>query len=273
MRRLLISLVLTCLPAGQIWASAPDISAVPKPRPDMLSGAQLDDVAPVMGALTPVAVKPVLSGLPGLQSSLRPVGRPAIVKSLVMASVRTKPSTAIVLGSKGAVCGDPAIRGQALAPIVGRIKGCGLDAPVKVTAVDGVALSMAATMDCATAKALKSWVVKGAKPAVGKTGGGIKSLQIMGSYSCRARNNQKGEKISEHGRGKAIDIGAINLVDGTSISVLKGWRDPKQGKILAKMHKGACGPFGTVLGPKANAFHQDHFHFDTARYRGSNYCR
>lgn len=273
MRRLLVALVLTCLPAGQIWAKAPDTSATPKPRPDVSSGARLNDVAPLTGTLAPVAARPVAASLPGMQSSLRPVGRPAIVKSLVMASVRTKRSTAIILGSKGAVCGDPAIRGQALAPIVGRIKGCGLDAPVKVTAIDGVALSMAATMDCATAKALKSWVVNGAKPAVGKTGGGIKSLQIMGSYSCRARNNQKGEKISEHGRGKAVDIGAINLVNGTSISVLKGWRDPKQGKILAKMHKAACGPFGTVLGPKANAFHQDHFHFDTARYRGSSYCR
>jgi hypothetical protein len=39
------------------------------------------------------------------------------------------------------------------------------------------------------------------------------------------------------------------------------------------MHKAACGPFGTVLGPNSNRFHQDHFHFDTARYRSGSYCR
>jgi hypothetical protein len=270
---MLIALMLTCLPAGAIRAEAPDASVVPMPRPDRSAPENLVNLEPAAAVLVPATNRRLLSNLPGVQSSLRPVERPATVPPLVLASARTKPLNAIVPGSKGAVCGDPAIRGQAIAPIIGRIKGCGVDAPVKVTAVDGVALSMTATMDCATAKALKSWVVNGAKPAVGKTGGGIKSLQVMGAYTCRTRNNQKGEKISEHGRGKAVDIGAINLANGTSISVLKGWRDPKQGKILAKMHKAACGTFGTVLGPKANTFHQDHFHFDTARYRGSNYCR
>jgi hypothetical protein len=28
-----------------------------------------------------------------------------------------------------------------------------------------------------------------------------------------------------------------------------------------------------VLGPNANSFHRDHFHFDTARYRSGSYCR
>jgi len=39
------------------------------------------------------------------------------------------------------------------------------------------------------------------------------------------------------------------------------------------MHRAACGPFGTVLGPNADRFHQDHFHFDTARHRSGPYCR
>ena len=46
-----------------------------------------------------------------------------------------------------------------------------------------------------------------------------------------------------------------------------------RGKALKKMHKIACGPFGTVLGPNANRFHRDHFHFDTARYRSGSYCK
>ncbi len=60
---------------------------------------------------------------------------------------------------------------------------------------------------------------------------------------------------------------------GTDLSVLRGWRDPAQSKVLKKMHKAACGPFGTVLGPNADKYHQDHFHFDTARYRSGAYCR
>jgi hypothetical protein len=42
---------------------------------------------------------------------------------------------------------------------------------------------------------------------------------------------------------------------------------------MRRMHRGACGPFGTVLGPEADRYHQDHFHFDTARYRSGSYCR
>jgi hypothetical protein len=42
---------------------------------------------------------------------------------------------------------------------------------------------------------------------------------------------------------------------------------------MRRAHKTACGPFGTVLGPNADRYHQDHFHFDTARYRSGSYCR
>ena len=111
------------------------------------------------------------------------------------------------------------------------------------------------------------------KPAVGRLGGGVHSLKVVAHYSCRTRNNQPGAKISEHGRGKAIDIAAINLKNGVALTVLKGWNDPVQGPSLKKVHAGACGPFGTVLGPRADRFHKDHFHFDTARHRGGPYCR
>ena len=105
---------------------------------------------------------------------------------------------------RGSVCGDRGIRGQAIARIRGRISACGIANPVKVTEVDGVKLSTPATIDCTTAKALKQWVHNGAKPAVGRMGGGIKSLRVVAHYACRTRNNQAGAKISEHGKGRAI---------------------------------------------------------------------
>lgn len=174
---------------------------------------------------------------------------------------------------RGAVCGDPSIRGEKISRIPAKLKGCGLSDGVKVTEVSGVALTQHAKIDCTTAKALKTWVDNGVKPAVGRRGGGVKSLKVVAHYACRTRNNKKGARISEHGRGRAIDIAAINLKDGSSMTVLKGWRSAKNGRALKKMHKAACGPFGTVLGPNANRYHQDHFHFDTARYRSGTYCR
>ncbi len=219
-----------------------------------------------------------LGNVPGLQRSLRPKARPKNMRR-IMARAKTAPviPTAVageVRGPKrGAVCGDRAIRGQAISRIRGRISACGIDNPVKITSVDGVALSTPATLDCTTAKALKQWVHNGAKPAVGRMGGGIKSLRVVAHYACRTRNNQRGAKISEHGRGRAIDIAAINLNNGTALTVLTDWRTNRKGAALKQMHKAACGPFGTVLGPNANKYHQDHFHFDTARYRSGTYCR
>ena len=216
-----------------------------------------------------------LRGVPGLQRSLRPTARPKNMRRII-ARAETAPTSggSEVRGpSRGSICGDRSIRGVAVARIRGRISACGITNPVKVTEVDGVELSTPATLDCTTAKALKQWVHNGAKPAVGRMGGGIKSLRVVAHYACRTRNNQAGAKISEHARGRAIDIAAINLKDGSSLSLLKDWRSSRKGAVLKRMHKAACGPFGTVLGPNANKYHQDHFHFDTASYRSGSYCR
>lgn len=179
----------------------------------------------------------------------------------------------VAKGLQGSVCGDPSIRGEKISRIPGKIRGCGLDNGVKVTSVSGVALTQHARIDCNTAKALKTWVDRGVKPAVGRRGGGVKSIKVVAHYACRTRNNKKGARISEHGKGRAVDVAAINLNDGSQMTVLKGWRSAKNGPALKQMHKAACGPFGTVLGPRADRYHQDHFHFDTARYRSGPYCR
>lgn len=215
-----------------------------------------------------------LRDVPGLQRSLRPTARPKNMRRIIARAQKAPVTTAKVTGPRrGSVCGDRGIRGQAIARIRGRISACGIANPVKITEVDGVKLSTPATLDCTTAKALKQWVHNGAKPAVGRMGGGIKSLRVVAHYACRTRNNQAGAKISEHAKGRAIDIAAINLNDGSSLSVLKDWRSRRKGAVLKRMHKAACGPFGTVLGPNANKYHQDHFHFDTASYRSGSYCR
>ncbi|NNK16287.1 MAG: extensin family protein [Sulfitobacter sp.] len=201
----------------------------------------------------------------GLLSSLRPLFRTNKVAKEGRAQKR--------LREKGAVCGDLAIQGEAVGRVTGKLRGCLVENAVRVRSVSGVALSQKAVMDCTTASALKSWMESAAKPAMAKKGGGLKTIRVAAHYACRTRNNQKGAKLSEHGKGRAIDISAFKLADGTEVSVLTGWNAQRFSDAMRRMHKGACGPFGTVLGPNANRFHKDHFHFDTARYRSGSFCR
>ncbi len=291
MRRFTVMTVfLAGLAASTVLADAPGSSLRPEPRPegdttqgDVEVGRMATDLmrprtrpAPEAARHTAPETIVLVASRAAVLRSIRPEGRPEDLKVQRVAqasAVQTQPAPVITQGVKGALCGVKGIDGVKLAPIAGRIKGCGVAEPVKVTSVDGVLLTTPAVMDCTTAQALNTWVVRGAKPSVGRLGGGIGALKVAAHYSCRTRNNQKGRKISEHGKGHAIDISAIILRNGAAISVLNGWRDAAQGKVLKAMHKAACGPFGTVLGPNANRFHQDHFHFDTARYRSGSYCR
>lgn len=197
--------------------------------------------------------------------SRRPFTRPDAVLRKAMAKRQER--------ARGAVCGDPAIQGESVGFVPGRISGCGIENAVQVRSVSGIGLSQQAVMDCGTAQALKLWVDKGMKPAVGEYRGGVKQLRVAAHYACRGRNNQAGARISEHGKGRAIDISGFVMGDGTEITVLKDWNRKNTGAILRAMHKRACGIFGTVLGPQSDRFHQDHFHFDTARYRSGSYCR
>lgn len=173
---------------------------------------------------------------------------------------------------RGQVCGNSQIQGEALGRVPGR-GACGIENGVKVRSVSGVTLSPPATIDCATAGALNTWMRNSARPAVGQIGGGISSLRVVSHYSCRNRNSASSGRLSEHSFGKAIDIAGIRLKSGSEITVLTDWGRGERGRALRQMWRGACGPFGTVLGPEANRFHRDHFHFDTARYRSGSYCR
>ena len=47
---------------------------------------------------------------------------------------------------------------------------------------------------------------------------------------------------------------------------------PSQSVFLRRLHRGACGTFGTVLGPDANEAHRNHFHFDLAARKRSAFC-
>lgn len=176
------------------------------------------------------------------------------------------------ISSKGSVCGDPQIQGEVVGDVPGN-GACGISNAVRVRSVGGITLSQQSLMNCTTAQTLNSWVSNEAVPSVGKRGGGLTSLRVVAHYACRTRNSKRGARLSEHAKGNAIDIAGFGLANGKEITVLGDWGGGKDGRILRKLHSSACGPFGTVLGPKSDRHHRDHFHFDTASYRSGPYCK
>lgn len=237
-------------------AEAPQTAAMlrPRPRPEALMAAQPEP-------------QPRLTPAPKLRPQPRPAGlaQAQEQEELAVAAPAPKPGKE-KKSKKGSVCGDPAIKGENLTRITSKVKGCGVENPVRVTSVDGVRLSQPATIDCDTASALKTWVQKSMRPAFGNRE--VVELRIAAHYICRPRNNVKGGKISEHGRGKALDIAGFVFADGKSWSIAGDYN-----KQIRKAHKNACGIFGTTLGPGSDGYHEDHLHFDTASHRSGPYCR
>lgn len=179
------------------------------------------------------------------------------------------------LGPAGPVCGDPRLIGVRIPSISGAHPGCVIDAPVSLVEVAGVALTGKAEVNCRNAVALANWMEKSARPAALKAFSvRLIAVKPAASYACRARNGRKGAKLSEHAKGNAIDISEFTLASGQIVDVKGGWRQKgARRNFLHSVWAGACGPFGTVLGPKSDRYHQTHFHFDVARYRNGSYCR
>ncbi len=239
--------------AAQVLAFASPTSS--KMRPEL---------RPVSAQVLAVAARTVDVPTFGPDTSLMPYLRPKALEQEALFKKRKL--------RKGSVCGDIQIQGKAVGKVPGKIKACGIKDAVQVTSISGVALSRPSTMDCGTAIALNEWVDKTVIPTF-KRRGPVVELQVAAHYACRTRNNQKGARISEHGKGRAIDISGFKMADGEVVTVLNGWRKNPSQKQLIKVWRGACGPFGTVLGPNSDRYHRDHFHLDTARHRRGAFCR
>jgi len=185
----------------------------------------------------------------------------------------TRPPVATAPAGPG-LCGVAGLQGRTLSRIGNPGRGCGIEAPVSLTHVHGIRLSTPATLHCDAARATGRWVRDVMVPAVGRQGGGIAEIRVAAHYACRGRNNQRGARLSEHARGRAIDISGYRLADGTRVNVLGDFRRGPHSSALRRMHAGACGIFRTTLGPGSDGFHEDHFHFDVAQHRGGGtYCR
>ncbi len=150
--------------------------------------------------------------------------------------------------------------------------GCTAQRAVKLIEV-GVPVANLGAMKCGLATPYARWVRDEVRPAsLATLGVAVTRIESMGSYACRPVNGVAGNPLSEHASANAVDISAFQLADGRRITVLRDWDgpDPKARAFLRALHRLACRRFSVVLGPDANPFHRDHFHFDMGP---GPYCR
>ncbi|WP_428031552.1 extensin family protein [Ancylobacter sp.] len=160
---------------------------------------------------------------------------------------------------------------------------CTVDRGVSLSAVrmkDGrlVTLEPAATLRCEMAAAVARWVRNGIEPAVATLGAPLDKVMVAASQQCRPRNRVPGAKISEHGRGNALDTGGYVLKDGRRFVIgipAAGSADKPMPVAFQELLKAsACTEFTTILGPGSDGYHEQHLHVDRAQRRsGAVLCQ
>lgn len=160
---------------------------------------------------------------------------------------------------------------ERLEPVTGE-NGCGIASPYAITTIaPDVTLKPATSLRCETALSLARWVRDVALPSTLALPESprLRSINHGSTYVCRRRNNLPTGKMSEHSIGNAIDIVSFEFEGRGPIAVT-----PHSGKgsfeeaFQRAVRGGACLHFTTVLGPGANASHDDHLHFDIAKRNG-----
>ena len=221
---------------------------VPKPRPPSLPEApaveapeeaelvEEDPEPPAEEALAP-ATEPVATDAP---ERVYQVACPAVLTGLVEAEMAPPISEGV----------------------------CGEQSPLVVTAVWSrgrmVPLSAPVTTNCPMASALPRWLEMVDGYAAAMLESPLAAVSIGTGYQCRQRVGGEQSSLSEHGFANAVDVSGFTLESGAPISVASDWdrAEAPEGRLLRLAHDAACSGFTTVLGPEANAEHEDHLHFD-----------
>jgi hypothetical protein len=167
-----------------------------------------------------------------------------------------------------------------LAPI-GGAGGCGIAAPLLVRSFGAVKVKPAAKLNCNMALATYQWLINRTQPmARKKYRSPVVSIRQLSSFSCRSRRGSGTSRISEHSFGNALDVGSFTLANGKTISILKDWSTTgalfgigRDANFLFDAHKMACESYATVLSPRYNKAHANHFHMDMGRSGRYKICR
>lgn len=151
--------------------------------------------------------------------------------------------------------------------------GCGIAAPLLISSFGAVKVNPPAKLNCNLALATYKWLTEKVQPvARDKYKTAVVSMRQFSSFSCRSRRGSGTSRISEHSFGNALDIGSFTLANGKTISILKDWSTTsalfgigRDANFLFDAHKAACDSFSTVLSPRYNKAHANHFHMDMGR--------
>ncbi|CAN7470858.1 extensin-like domain-containing protein [Pararhizobium sp. LjRoot238] len=152
-------------------------------------------------------------------------------------------------------------------------KACGIDYPIELSGLSGgIDVKPAVKLNCEVTEAFALWVKNELAPSARyRYLSGVKTIKPLGGYSCRTMNSRRGNPMSEHARGNAIDVGKFVLKSGKEIDVRKpGFFAFREKGLLKAVRSDSCKYFNTVLGPGSDPQHKDHFHFDL-RNRKSGY--
>ena len=129
-------------------------------------------------------------------------------------------------------------------------------------------------LSCRFARQFTRWIAESGAALVRTHGGtSLAAIATGPGYDCRGRNGDIGTKLSEHGKGQAVDIASFSLENGTRIEVAEAQNSAsKFFTLLRGLRTSACGYFTTVLGPGSNTAHASHFHFDIGKHgKSDNY--
>lgn len=153
---------------------------------------------------------------------------------------------------------------------------CGGSDMVRLDAVlltDGarVDINPAPTLRCPFAESFAAWIRDEAAPRAAKAGAALRRVDTFDDFDCRGRNRVNGAKLSEHGKGNAVDVRHLTLADHRVIG-LTDMAAPKN--LREELRDSACHRFTTVLGPGSDGHHEAHIHLDTLeRRRGYRICQ
>ena len=124
---------------------------------------------------------------------------------------------------------------------------------------------------CEMAESLSAWIRDEAAPRISAAGKDLRSVDTYDDFECRGRNRVLGAKLSEHGKGNAVDVRSFTLADG-HVFELTDMSEPKE--LREALRESACGRFTTVLGPGSDGHHESHIHLDISeRSRGYRICQ
>jgi hypothetical protein len=163
----------------------------------------------------------------------------------------------------------------AIAPSIPDIHGPGGCGGIDLVRLEAVVLpdrhrvevKPAAILRCTMATAIADWIRTDVAPLAQDLGSEVSGLDNFDSFECRGRNRVAGAMLSEHGRANALDVRAIKLADGRSIS-LTDRNVPRE--VRESVLHAVCTRFSTVLGPGSDWYHEDHIHLDLME-RHNNY--